>query len=588
MVDTILTPDDPTYEVPEVTETEYFAVDNYFSELETDSEKGIARENLGVYGKSDVYTQVEVDNNINSVVGNSMKSHLAMDDPHQILPKVDDLIKDYVKQDGTTPFTAPQSGVEPLLGKHLTTKTFVISLLETHIKKTDPHNVMDLVKEELKQYVLSSNVYGKSEVYTKNDVDKLIKNFVRTDGTTPFTAPQSGVTPKIDQHLTTKRYVDNVMFTHEVSVDPHGFLTILNQRLSNYYKTTETYSKSETYSRAQIDQVINTLVCDAANYMIREHVNQFDPHNILKEVYKEHYIKRDGSVPFTAIQKGVEGIEDNDLATVGQLDRIKTELESQIEVKQPIWVTSGPVQTTVGFIEDENPIPAQLTFQEVMDAIFYGTNVEVSSDKVVSIGMPATVNMTIRGNALIEKAELYQNGDLIGTYSREDFLDWTVSVKSNPILVNTTFTFEVTYINGTKQTATSITNVSYGIFVGVVPKSCHPGDLTYDNMLYLAQEDPENNVFYSYGADVTTIIHKFNFVSTNEPKKITIAIPAEYNQLDYMHTLSQHFDTDAFLIETIPIIVPGLSEPVLFTYYMYNESLVAFNSEVIFKLSKHE
>lgn len=585
MVDNILTPS--TCETPQVlSEQAYFLIDNYLSELETDAQKGIARENLGVYAKTDLYTQVEVDNNINKAVGDAVKNLLATDDPHQILPKVNTLLQDYTRKDGTTPFTAPQVGVDPLLDSHLTTKKYVGTLFDEHLKKTDPHNVMDLVKEELKQYSLSKDIYGKSEVYTKEQINKLIKPYVKTDGTTSFTAPQSGVTPITDQHLTTKRYVDNAIFKHDVSVDPHGFLTILNQRLNNYYKTTETYSKAETYSRAQIDQVINTLVTDAAYQAIKEHTRQFDPHNILKEVYKEHYIKRDGSVPFTAIQKGIEGIEDNDLATVGQINRLKTQMSEQFENLQSTWVTSGPIQTTVGFMEDEGEVPPVMTFQEVMDAIFYGKVIDVKAPDTVAVGTNAKVTMYVRGNSLIKEAKLYQNEKLIGTYTIEDFLNWELSVNSDPILSNTVFTFIVTYVNDQEQNVSTITKVSYGAFVGNVPKMCMPGDLNYKTMLDLVNLGQAK--MYSVNEDVSTITHNFNFVNPNNPQKLVLAIPAEYNQLDYMHTPSQHFDINAFYIETIPVVIPGISDPILFNYYVYNESLVAFNSEVIFKLSKHE
>lgn len=585
MVDTILTPT-PCETPIAMEEQNSFLIDNYFSELENESQKGIARENLGVYGKTDLYTQVEVDNNIGKAVNDAVKQLLASDDPHQILPKVYILLTDYVKKDGTVPFTAPQAGKDPLLDNHLTTKKFVIDLLDNHLKVTDPHNVMKLVNEVLKQYPLAKDIYYKSDVYNKEYINKLVKAYVKADGTTPFTAPQSGVTPIADQHLTTKRYVDNVMFKHDVNVDPHGFLTILNQRLSNYYKTTETYSKQETYSRAQIDQVINTLVTDAAYQAIKEHLRQFDPHDILKEVYKEHYVKRDGSVPFTSIQKGVEGIEDNDLATVGQLNKIASKLSEEYNNLQATWVTSGPIQTTVGFMEDESSVPQIMSFQEIMDAIFYGKVIDIKAPTTIAVGTSAEVTMYIRGNAMIEKAELYQNEVLIGTYDMEDFLDWSLSVTSKPIVNNTTFTFIVTYINGQTQDISTITNVSYGAFVGNVPKMCMAGDLKYHVMLDIV--DSKNAIIYPVSSDITEIKHTFSFVNPNNPQKLVLAIPAEYNQLDYMYTASQHFNKDAFDIETVPVIIPGVEEPVLFTYYMYNESLVAFNSEVIFKLSKHE
>ena len=582
MVDTILTPD-AFNETPTIKEEQNsFLIDNYLSELETDSQKGIARENLGVYGKTDLYTQVEVDNVVNKTIGDAVRSLLAADDPHQILPKVTNLLKDYLRIDGTTPFIAPQSGIDPLKDSDLTTKRYVNSLLDNHITSTDPHNTMDLVKEELKQYVLKNNVYGKNDVYTKEQTNKIIKPFVKTDGTTPFLAPQSGVTPITDQHLATKRYVDNVIFKHDVNADPHGFLTILNQRLANYYKSSETYSKAETYSRAQIDQVINTLVTDAAYQAIREHTRQFDPHNILKEVYKEHYVKRDGSIPFTGIQKGVEGIEDNDLITLSQLNRVKSEIEK--EIIHPVWTTSGPVQTTVGYLEDNNSVPEVMSFQEVMDAIFYGNVIDVKVQETASIGSTIPVTMTIRGNALITKASLYQGDVLIGEYEREHFLDWHYTVDSKPILKNTVFTFIVEYINGQTITASSICKVSYGIFVGAVPKACLPGDLRYSAMLDIVKQ--ELGDMLGFDEDVKEIKYKFNF--SGDFKKLTLAIPSSYNQLDFMYTASQHFGTDAFYTEEIPVSVPGLEEPILYTYYMYSQPLIAFNSEVTFKLSKHE
>lgn len=583
MVDSILTPESSTCGVPKVTsEVKAFAIDNYFAELETDATKGIARENLGVYGKQDLYTQVEVDNNISEAVGNAVKDLLAAEDPHQILPKVNNLLSDYVRKDGTTPFMAPQSGVTPLKGNHLTTKSFVTDLLNAHTSQTDPHEVMTLVAEELKQYPLSKNVYGKSEVYTKEEINKITKPLVKTDGTTPFVAPQGGVTPITDQHLTTKRYVDNLMFKHEVVADPHGFLTILNQRLANYYKSSEVYSRAETYSRAQIDQVINTLVTDAAYQAIKEHTNQFDPHNILKEVYSKHYVKRDGSVPFTSPQKGVNGVMSDDLATVGQLNQVKEELSK--EIVHPVWITSGPVQTTVGFMEDNNSIPATLTFQEAMDAIFYGNIIDVMAPETVSVGTTTQVTMTIRGNALIEKAELYQNENLIGTFDRNDFLEWSYTVESEMLASNTTFIFKVYYINGQIFEASCVSKISYGIFVGSVPKACLPGDLRYSDMTDL--RDSGFGEIYGYNEDVTEIKHKFKF--SGDFRKITLAIPTAYNQLDYMYTASQHFDDEAFQSEIIPVSIPGVNEVVLYTFYMYNQPLIAFNSEVTFKLSKHE
>lgn len=111
------------------------------------------------------------------------------------------------------------------------------------------------------------------------------------DGTTPFKRPQLGIDPKSDGHLTTKRYVDNLIQEHLYDIDPHGFISTLNDRLSKYYRKTETYSKSETYSRQQLDSIISGLVRDAANSVLDEHIHSYDPHGTLQSVKNEHYVK---------------------------------------------------------------------------------------------------------------------------------------------------------------------------------------------------------------------------------------------------------------------------------------------------------
>lgn len=588
MTNSILVPKDTLQcdAVPISEDVQYFEVERYFSELDNDTKKGVARSNLGVYSNQEVYSQQEVDNKISLELGKLMQNHLSQDDPHQIMPKVFNLLTSVVKKDGTVPFTAPQSGVSPLKREHLTTKGYVEDLLQTHLQKTDPHNIMDQVREELSQYALSNKVYIKSEVYNKTQIDKITKNLIKSDGTVPFLFPQEGVSPILDQHLTTKKYVDNKIFSHLVEADPHNFISILNKRLASYYKMSETYSKAETYSRAQLDQLINELVGYAADESIRKHINQFDPHGILKEVKSKNYVSRDGKVPFTAPQKGVDGLEDNDLATVGQLNIAINELSNKVETSQPVWITSGPVQTTVGFLEDNESVPSRMSLQEIMDSIFYGKVIDVEAESVVPLGSTTPITMSIRGNALITKAELYQGEELIGTFSREDFLEWTHKVDSLPISEDTLFTFTVYYENGAIANATCLVKVAYGIFIGILPKICQPGDITYDGLL--SWQDPNNVMYVTYPDDVVTIKHQFNFSTPKDPKKITLVIPKNYNQLQYMSTSSQHFGTDAFLIKDVPLIVPGVQEAVMYTVYMYEEPLYFLNSEVTFKLVSNE
>lgn len=557
--------------------SQFLKVDYRLGEFESESDKQIARINLGAAGINDVYDKTSADLKTLEAVKTSMDTHLATEDPHNIIPTIESKLEGFVKEDGTTPFLAPQTGVDPLTDFHLTTKRFVTALMDSHLAKTDPHNIIPLVEEILKVYVTTDQIYRKVELYTREQVDDLIKNFVRRDGTTAFLKPQLGVTPVADGHLSTKKYVDDVMFKHLVDADPHGFVTLLNQRLNNYFRKTETYSRAETYSRTQIDAIINQLVIDAARGAIEEHINQYDPHGTLKEIYSKHYVPRDGSVPFTAPQKGVDAVEDDELVTKRQLD-------ASI-VEEPVWITSGPVQTTVGFVEDETDPGEKLNLQEVMDAIFYGKSVDVKAPAYALLGSIVDVELFVRGSTgVISYAELWQNDELIGTYTKDDFELGQLTVKSLPINEETTFTFKVFYPNGTYLEASCTTKVAYDIFVGILPKWYAASNVNYDYLLQLVQSDPENNSIDSSGDLVSEIKHKYNFSSPRELKQIFVAMPKEYPDLVQMTTPSQQFGLESFdIISDIPFEIPGLSNSKIYKIYIFKESLVTLNLEVTFK-----
>lgn len=594
MADEILTPGKPGISECEFQEPKesqnYLIKDNYFSEFETESDRQMARRNLEIYSQDEVYTKQETDNNLKKEVGDAIRNHLAEDDPHQIMSKVDTIVEDLVRQDGTTPFTAPQTGVNPVSDFHLTTKKFVTDLLNAHIIRQDPHNVMTLVREALQAYVERSEVYLKRELYTKQEVDRMFSPYVTKDGNTPFLRPQIGVTPTLDNHLATKKYVDQSIYSHLVDVDPHGFITILNQRLARYYSKNETYSKAETYSRAQIDSIIYRLVADAARSALEEHINQSDPHHILDQIWDKHYVTRDGSVAFTNTQKGVAGEEDNDLVVLSQLKTLKEEIEQKVADSQPIWKTAGPVQTTVGFIEKDTAVPVEMSFQEVMDAIFYGKMVEVTSKPVAAVGSNIPVDMFVRGTGLIHQAYLYQNDVLLGTFTRYDFESGQHQVLSNPILEDTQFRFEVEFCNGTTLSATWNTKVSYGVFVGLLPKWKSGNVITYDYLLELEREDPVNNKMSGDYSECTELIkHTYNFNSPEDLKHMILAMPANYPPLQEMVTPSQHFGVEAFdVVNETPFVIPGVDKDVIFKIYIYREALMTFNSEVTFKLKAHE
>lgn len=286
---------------------------------------------------------------------------------------------------------------------------------------------------------------------------------------------------------------------------------------------------------------------------------------------------RDGSVPFTAPQKGVDAVEDDELVTKRQLD-------ASI-VEEPVWITSGPVQTTVGFVEDETDPGEKLNLQEVMDAIFYGKSVDVKAPAYALLGSIVDVELFVRGSTgVISYAELWQNDELIGTYTKDDFELGQLTVKSLPINEETTFTFKVFYPNGTYLEASCTTKVAYDIFVGILPKWYAASNVNYDYLLQLVQSDPENNSIDSSGDLVSEIKHKYNFSSPKELKQIFVAMPKEYPDLVQMTTPSQQFGLESFdIISDIPFEIPGLSNSKIYKIYVFKESLVTLNLEVTFK-----
>lgn len=587
MANTILTPGEENIgQTPVEKATPYLEKDNYLSEFQTEGEKAVARENLDIYSKDSVYNKTESDILLDKTIKEAFDKYLNMEDPHGLLPTVEEMIEGMVKNDGTTPFLAPQRGVDPIYDYHLATKRFVTKLLKEHVDAEDPHRILPEVEDMLEQYVKQSQVYFKDQLYTKNEIDQQSGKYLKGDGTTPFTKPQIGADPQIDSHLSTKRYVDQVMYKHLVDVDPHGFISILNKRLASYAKANNVYDKSQTYSRVQIDSVIRSLVHDAAQEAIIDHLNQFDPHNILAEVRKLKFVKQDGTTPFKSPQKGVDAVDPQDLVTLHQVEEKVKEVEQTItEIPEPIWITSGPVESTVGHVEDNTPVPEKMTLQEIMDAIFYGKGIYLEVPEYVTITEPCEVTMCIHGSTgLIQYAELYQNGKLMETLQKEAFENGCLTVDSLPLYEDSEFTFKVYYTNGSVHEETKVVKCYMPVFVGLLPKWKFANTITMDYLIELCKEDADGteNRFLNYGKDLKSCTFKYSFT---DPKlrHPFVVLPADYPDLDSMVTKSQSFGVDAFdVIDMIPLTVPGVENDIIFKVYVYRQALSSLNQEVTF------
>ena len=562
--------------------------DNFLSEYETEEEKSVVRENLNVPSKDSVYSRQDVDTQVSEKIRATIQEYLNMEDPHGILPTVAEMIADTVKSDGSTPFTAPQTGVDPQTAQHLTTKNYVDKLVRKHVNADDPHNILPEVAILLEKYVRITDVYVKSQLYTKQDIDNQAKNYIRKDGSTPFTKAQIGADPQIDSHLATKRYVDKSLYNHQVDVDPHGFLTILNQRLASYAKKKDVYDKTQTYSRTQIDSIIHNLVNETIDASLQSFMDTVN--DKFEYIRLQKYVKQDGSVPFRGPQAGVDAVEEEHLTTLRQLNQAVEDLEQnlteQIQAKECLWKTSGPVESTVGHIDDNTPVPATMSLQEVLDAIFYGKGISISAPDYVTINNKVPITLCVHGSTgLIDVAELYQDGKLTISFVKEDFEKGCVTIDSLPIIEDTEFTFKVTYTNEAVHEESITVKAALPIFVGLLPKWKFGNVITWNYLQELASEEPNNNQFINSSNNLNQISINYSFQDA-KLRHPFIVVPVSYPDLDNMSTTPQRFGIDAFdVIDMIPLQVPGIEKDIIFKIYIYRQALSSLNQEVTFNFT---
>lgn len=567
---------------------QYLEKDNYLSEYST-SEREIVRQNLNVPSNNDVYSKSDLNSLLSQKAEDIINYILQKDDPYQIIPQVKDLIKDMVKSDGTTPFTQPQEGSDPITDKHLTTKKYVDKLILDHLKDNDPHNIVQKVIDILSNYAKKSEVYDISKLYTKSEITNLLKQYIKVDGTTPFTNPQEGVTPEKSNHLATKGYIDNVLYNHEKSQDPHGLVTLINKKLLNYPQYSDIYTKDQTYSKAQISSLIVNLIDKVLDSAIQQYINETTSE--IQSIRDENYIKQDGTIPFSSPQSGVDAISSNQLTTLSQVQNMVKQVQLAVDNKECIWETSGPIQSTVGKLEEGSEMPDTMTFQEVCDAIFYGSGITINVPEFITITQKCPITICINGaTGLVSQAEVYQDDEIIYTFSKEDFKSACITVDSQPILKNTKFTFKVYYTNGAYHEVSTSTLCSYLLFIGLLPKWKFANTITMEYLKELQDSDNEGtqNRFFSIGQDFSTITFKYKF-QDSELRAPFVVIPEVYPNLESMSTQAQEFGIDAFeVINKIPLTIEGVPDDIIYKIYVYKQALSSLDQEVTFNFVKNE
>lgn len=564
-----------------IQQDKYLQIDNYLSEYSSSGQQEVVRENLGVPSKESVFTIEETIAKIDEKIVYALSQLLQQEDPYNILPEVNTLIQLMTKTDGSTPFTSPQKGIDPIENRDLTTKQYVDTKLQNHLSSNDPHNIIDKVQNILVDYIKASQVYLKQEVYNQEEVIQLLKSYIQNNGDTPFINPQVGVDPQVDSHLATKRYIDNVLYQHQVSQDPHNLVTYINDLLSKYSKNSDVFNKNETYSRNEINSIIGSLVQQETSKKVNEYTKEFNDE--INKIYSQNYIKKDGTIKFSNPQKGVDAIEVDEFITLKQLNDVKTELSKQITSN--VWVTSGPVKASVGLVQEGTTLPETLSIQDAFDTIFYGESIEIICPQYTTIGQKCTIKLIVRGPIdNINAIEIYQSGTLISTLNKESFQDKIAYIDSNVILQDTEFTIKVKYHNIEDKTYKVTTKIMIPVFVGLLPKWKTASTITMEYLKELQQEDVNGtmNRFIDKANNTDSINFNYSF-DDEELKHIFIVLPKEYPDLVSINTSAQTFYLGAFdVINMIPLQVDNVEDSVIFKIYVYKQTLSNLHSKITF------
>lgn len=571
---TIITPDNTDIDSTQTNETP-LTKENYLSEFASESDKAYVRHNLEVPYIGDVQTSDETNKIILEKVKTAIENHISNLE-HINWDDIINHLSEYVKIDGSTPFINPQVGRDPTEASHLTTKRWVESQLSKYLASSEKEIILKAVNNLLKDYPQLKDIYLKESVYNKDEIDQQLKDLVKNDGSTPFKYPQIGQYPKSSSHLATKGYVDNELQKHYEDIDPHNINSLITNKLKKYVLKNTVWDKTQTYSRVQIDSIINNLVEQAVQEVIQEHTNLEDPHNIISKISKIGYIKDDGSTAFTKPQKGVDAIDAQDLVTLHQV-------EEKIATKNSLWETSGPIETTVGFMEVNSDVPKKMTLQQIMDSIFYGKGMELTVPDYVESGKDFEVTVCINGSLTsIESAKLILGEEIIYYFSPEDFEESSCLTKVIPgIYESTDLIFQVESSNGSVQELVKLINVALPIFTILLPYWKPLSNINIEYLNELIQQDSVNNSKQVNSNSITEITQEHSFKSKEQYVPCLI-IPDTYPTLKSMSTLSQQFELDAFNIVSQKLNIQG--RDITYKFYKYKQPLYSANLKIIYNL----
>jgi hypothetical protein len=381
--------------------------------------------------------------------------------------------------------------VDPVSDFHLTTKRFVTQLLDDVLKKVDPDRSEELIRSALEDYIKAAKVFTKEETYSKEKIDELFLKYVRRDGSRSFTGAQQGLHPSGDYDLTTKKYVDDLIYGYIKESDLDNFKLYVNNALNAKVKGSDVYKKSETYSRAQLEFLLQSLVNDAAKEAIAQHIND-SYHLGLEDIetYLEEYARKQA--------------KDSKYITLAMLNDIlsqyKKDSEESAAAAAGMYIPHGHITspTNVGWISPSTDLPNEMTYQDLFDLIFYDSNVEVSvDDPYVEEGTSTLVCVDIKATGItaIEYVEVWLNDGKIAEIPYSDFsADGEYKLCNVDITRTSEIKVIIYYTNGsTKEDIIEVTAVA-PVYLGLLPKWLPAENLTYEILQELISDDGLINV----------------------------------------------------------------------------------------------
>lgn len=570
---------------------------NYLGEFESEDDKAKARLNLGVQSEKEAQGRLgAIDKTLEDLLDKVTKHILDLEDPHKTLAKINSELEEFVRQDGTRPFTAPQAGKDPISNADLTTKKYVDNKVSAYFAEhnyTADEELLNRIKTLLNNYVLIEDIYTKEDTYSKEEVDKAFDKVATTDGAHPFLAPQKGTDPVSSSDLTTKRYVDKLIYDHLLKDDPHQVKQWVIDILRNY----PTKADMAKVNEADIVKIATERATEILS-SLREQENPLD---ILSKVKKMGVVLKDGTIPFEAPQSGKPAVKDDQLVTLKQLKDLQAEQKEDIaDVNKEIedfieriglWYTAGPVETTVGYVEDGTELPEELTLQEIMDLIFYGKGVDIIAPEYAEPGTIVKVCLKVKGSPTrVKEVILYQDDLEIWRGTGADFemsADGTVCVDSKPLTKDPThWHAEIQYLKGVAD-SDAYTKLVGATFIGILDEFRMATSLSYEDYLKLLELDPVNN-FKVLSTDPGVITHEFDFSPSTYSKQIFVATPKDNPDLEMLVTRAQAFEVnkESFNIVTdIPLVVNGVTE--MYKVFVYREPIISLShEEITFKFAK--